>query len=256
MNEILHKLLIICPLVFTAGFVDAIAGGGGIISIPAYLVAGLPSHYTAGCNKFSSSCGTFVATIKYILSGKVKFRIAIYSALGSIAGGYIGASLALIISEPTLRILMLIVLPLVAIFLFFQKKLGIEPIEKELSLFKQSVISIVIGLFIGCYDGLLGPGTGTFLILAFSGILGFDLVLSSGCAKVSNLASNVTSVIVYLIGGKVIFALAIPAALFSMIGGYLGARFAVKRGAKFVRYIMFVVLGLLFVKTAFDFFMK
>ncbi|WMJ23873.1 TSUP family transporter [Paludicola sp. MB14-C6] len=256
MNETLQMLLIICPFVFTAGFVDAVAGGGGIIALPAYLFAGLPAHFAAGCNKFSSSFGTLVATLKYIKSGKVRFRIAIYSAIGAMVGSYIGTSLVLFIKEPILRIMMLVALPLVAVFLLFQKKLGIEPIEKQFSAMKQAIISIVIGLFIGCYDGLLGPGTGTFLILAFSGILGFDLVLSSGCAKVSNLASNITSMIIFLIGGKVLFLLAIPAAACSMFGGYLGARFAVKHGAKFVRYIMFVVLGLLFIKTAYDFFIR
>ena len=101
----------------------------------------------------------------------------------------------------------------------------------------------------GPSSGLIGPGTGTFLIIAFSMVLGIDLVTASGCAKITNLASNITSLMIYLISGKVLFLVAIPAALCSMLGANLGARFAIRGGAKNVRYIMFVVIGLLFIKT-------
>jgi len=255
MNELLKMLLIICPLIFTAGFVDAVAGGGGLISLPAYMLAGLPTHQAAGCNKFSASLGTIVATANYIKSGKVKFRIAIFAAIGAIVGSSMGTALALVISDKLLKGIMMVAIPSVAIFLVTQKNLGKEKEERqeqERSLLSQSIISIVIGLIIGCYDGLIGPGTGTFLMIAFSLILGIDLVTSSGCAKVANLASNLTSAGIYIMGGKVIFMLAIPAAVCSMLGGHLGARFAIKGGSQKVRYIMFVVIGLLFLKTAFD----
>ena len=256
MNELLKMLLIICPLVFTAGFVDAVAGGGGLISLPAYMLAGLPTHQAAGCNKFSASLGTTVATVNYIKSGKVKFRIAIVAAIGAIIGSSMGTNLALLISDKLLKGMMVVIIPVVAIFLVTQKHLGKEDKEEqgeERSLLVQSIISSIIGLVIGCYDGLIGPGTGTFLMIAFSLILRMDLVTSSGCAKVANLASNLTSVIIYTLGGKVIFMLAIPAAICSMLGGYLGSRFAIKGGSQKVRYVMFVVIGLLFVKTAFEF---
>ncbi|MGL4346273.1 MAG: sulfite exporter TauE/SafE family protein [Cellulosilyticaceae bacterium] len=251
--EYLRLLMIICPLVFVAGFVDAIAGGGGIISIPAYLFAGLPAHYAAGCNKFSASLGTVVAAGKYLKSGKVKLRIAVFSAMGAVIGASLGTSLALYVSEQTLKTLLLVALPLVAIFLFTQKNLGKEQSSKVHSIRQQSIYALIIGIVVGGYDGLIGPGTGTFLILAFSSILGLELVTASGCAKVSNLASNITSTIIFVIGGKVIFLIAIPAALCSMTGGYIGARCAIKGGAKYVRYVMFVVLALLFVKTAYEF---
>lgn len=256
MNELLKMLLIICPLIFTAGFVDAVAGGGGLISLPAYMLAGLPTHQAAGCNKFSASLGTVVATINYIKSGKVKFRIAIFAAIGAVVGSSMGTALALIISDKLLKGIMMVAIPLVAIFLVTQKNLGKEKEvqqERVKSLFSQSMISVVIGLVIGCYDGLIGPGTGTFLMIAFSLILGIDLVTSSGCAKVANLASNITSVVIYILGGKVVFMLAIPAAACSMLGGHLGARFAIKGGSQKVRYVMFVVIGLLFFKTALEF---
>ena len=255
MDELLKMLLIICPLIFTAGFVDAVAGGGGLISLPAYMLAGLPTHQAAGCNKFSASLGTIVATANYIKSGKVKLRIAIFAAIGAIVGSSLGTYLALIISDQLLKGIMMIAIPVVALFLITQKNLGNEKKSqnvKERSLLNQSIISISIGLVIGCYDGLIGPGTGTFLMIAFSLILGIDLVTSSGCAKVANLASNITSVIIYILGGKVLFLLAVPAAVCSMLGGHLGSRFAIKGGSQKVRYIMFLVIALLFLKTAFD----
>lgn len=251
--EFIKLIVIICPLVFIAGFVDAIAGGGGIISIPAYLFAGLPAHYAAGCNKFSASLGTVVAAGKYIKSGKVKWRIAIFSAIGAIGGASIGTTLALYVSEGTLKTLLLVALPIVAIFLFTQKNIGDQAVEKKYTSKQVSFYAVGIGLIIGCYDGLIGPGTGTFLILAFSSLLGLELVTSSGCAKVSNLASNLTSVVLFILNGKVIFMIAIPAAVCSMAGGYIGAKWAIKGGAKYVRYVMFLVLGLLFVKTVYEF---
>lgn len=255
MNEVLKMLMIICPLIFTAGFVDAVAGGGGLISLPAYILAGLPTHQAAGCNKFSASLGTVVATVNYIKSGKVKLRIAIFAAMGAIVGSSLGTYLALIISDQLLKGMMMVAIPIVAVFLITQKNLGNEKNVQDLkkrSLLSESIISISIGLVIGCYDGLIGPGTGTFLMIAFSFILGIDLVTSSGCAKVANLASNITSVIIYSLGGKVLFLLAIPAAGCSMLGGYLGSKFAIKGGSQKVRYIMFLVIGLLFLKTALD----
>lgn len=249
MNEVIKTLIIACPLVFLAGFVDAVAGGGGVISLPAYFLAGLPAHIAAGTNKLSAGFGTIIAALKYLKDGKVHIRIAVFSALGSVIGSMIGTSLALLISEQLLKGLMLVAIPLVALFMVTQKGLSKETKEKELSLAWQSIIATVIGLVIGCYDGLIGPGTGTFLILAFSTLLGLELVTSSGCAKVSNLASNITAMIIYIMNGKVLFWLALPAAACAMLGGYTGARFAIKGGAKNVKYVMFLVLGLLFCKT-------
>ena len=249
MNEILKTLLIVCPFIFLAGFVDAVAGGGGVISLPAYLFAGLPVHIAAGTNKLSAGFGTIIAATKYLKDGKVKMRIAVFAAIGAIGGSVIGTNLALFISEGLLKGLMLVAIPLVAIFLVMQKDLGQEATEKEISILKQSILSVGIGLVIGCYDGLIGPGTGTFLILAFSALLGLELVTASGCAKVSNLASNITSMIIYALNGKVLIWLALPAAACAMLGGYAGAHFAIKGGAKNVRYVMFIVLALLFGKT-------
>lgn len=248
MTLTLSTYLIVCPLVFLAGFIDSIAGGGGLVSLPAYLLAGLPAHYALGTNKTAMSVGTFTSAVKYFRAGKIDLKVGAVSAAGSLVGASIGSSLALLISDNILQKIMLGVLPLVALFLLVKKDFGTKAENtKPMSKLRFAVKVSLIGLVIGCYDGLIGPGTGTFLILAFTGFFGFDLVKSSGCAKVANLASNVASLVVFMINGKVIIALAIPAALCAAGGGYLGTKLAISRGSKYVRYMIFAVIGLLFV---------
>jgi uncharacterized membrane protein YfcA len=159
--------LIVCPLVFLAGFIDSVAGGGGLISIPAFLISGLPTHFAVGTNKFVAGIGSLVATGKYLKSGKVILRVALFGALGALLGAFCGTSLALHISENVLRIIIVAVLPFVALFLLLKKNLGDDGAQaKNFSPPVLSAISFAIGFFIGVYDGLVGPGTGTFLILA------------------------------------------------------------------------------------------
>lgn len=253
MPELLRTCLIVCPLVFLAGFVDSVAGGGGIISIPAYLLAGVPTRLALGTNKLVNCFGTGLSVGKYLKNGKVRLRVAVISALGSILGSFVGTRLALLVREQTLRVAVLVALPCVALFLCFNRGFGSEGRERDLSPAASAAVSLAIGLVIGCYDGLIGPGTGTFLILAFTAFLGLDLLTASGCAKVSNLASNITSAIVYIASGNVRYLLALPAVVFCMAGNYLGARYAIRGGSRNVRRVMFLVLGLLFVKVIVDF---
>lgn len=253
MNEYLLQCLIVCPLVFLGGFVDAVAGGGGIITLPAYLLAGLPVHLAAGTNKLVAACGAVTSSVKYLSSGKVLLRVALLSAAGSLVGAGLGSRLALFIPENVLEIMMMVILPLVALFLTFRRDFGMESKVKNLSRPMENGTALAIGFVIGCYDGLIGPGTGTFLILCFSGFLGLDLLVAGGCAKVSNLASNLASTAVYLLSGKIMYTLALPAAICSIAGCYIGARFAIRGGSKRIRKVMFLVLALLLIKMVFDY---
>lgn len=248
MQPTVWTFLIVCSLVFIAGFVDSVAGGGGVISLPAYLIAGLPVKLAAGTNKLANGCGTALACYKYGRSGNIDWRAAIPAGVFSLVGSSIGTSLAVYMNDAVLEVIILAALPLVAVLLFFSKNFGaVEKPPKSKA--KTLVYSSFIGLAIGCYDGLVGPGTGTFLTLAFSMILGYTLLKSSGCAKVANLASNVASLVVYLMHGDVLFSVGIPAMACSMLGNYLGSRFAIKGGSSKIRLVMFVVLGLLFLKV-------
>lgn len=253
MPELLKICLIVCPLIFIGSFVDSVAGGGGIITLPAYLLAGLPMHTAQGTNKLVAIPGSLTASFEYLSSGNVLVRIALLSALGSLAGGALGTQLALFIPENILEIIMMILLPIIAVFLSLNKGFGMKPAEKKLAKPMENGAAVAIGFVIGCYDGLIGPGTGTFLILCFSGILGLDLLVSGGCAKVSNMASNIASGIVFLFNGKAMYSLLLPAAVFSIAGSYFGSKFAIKGGSKRIRSVMFVVLGMLFVKMIYDY---
>lgn len=248
MNVNAWTFVIVCPLIFLAGFVDSIAGGGGVISLPAYLIAGVPIKLAAGTNKFANGCGTALASYKYIKSGNVNWWCALPAAVGSLLGSAAGSSLAVYMPEELLQMVVLTALPLVALMLFFFRDFGSE--EKPPKSNKETVaLSAVIGGAIGLYDGMIGPGTGTFLTIAFSVGLGYTLLKSSGCAKIANLASNVASMVVFFCHGDILFSVGIPAMACSMLGNYMGSRFAIQGGSGKIRRVMFLVLGLLFVKV-------
>ncbi len=255
MDEFLRTCLIVCPLVFLAGFVDSVAGGGGIISLPAYLMAGLPAHLASGTNKLVNGTGALIATTKYLRSGKLRLRPALFAAGAALAGSALGAQLASMISEAALKTIILVVLPCVAVFLVLKKDFGKESAAAERpepDARREAAVSLLIGFFIGCYDGLLGPGTGTFMIICFTAFLSMDLLTASGCSKMANLASNIAAAAVWIAHGHVWWRLALPALVCSILGNYLGALYAIRGGSKKVRGMMFIVLGLLFAKMLYD----
>lgn len=252
MHLTVWTFLIVCPLVFLAGFVDSVAGGGGVISIPAYLLAGIPMKIAAGTNKFANGFGTALACWRYGRSGNIDWLCAIPAAAGSLLGASLGTSVAVYLREDILQLIVLASLPAVAVILIFARNFGTE--EKEAKSKRATLlISLAIGLGVGLYDGLVGPGTGTFLALLFSLGLGYTLVKSSGCAKVANLASNIASMVVFFLHGDILFTVGIPAMICSMLGNFLGAHFAIKGGSGKIRIVMFVVLGLLFLKIGLNF---
>lgn len=251
LNLTLSQFLIVCPLVFLASFVDAVGGGGGLISLPAYLVAGLPAHFASGTNKCSASFGTLLAAVRFWVGKRTSLKAALIAAACAFPGSSLGALLQCRLSEETVRAFMLVAIPLVAIFLLFKRQLPetSRPLAR-----RDYVLCAGIGLVCGLYDGFFGPGTGTILILLFSGVLGMDMVTASGTAKLVNLSSNLAALATFALAGKVLWLLAIPATACSLVGGYLGAAMALHKGARFVRAIMLLVLALLILKLALGFF--
>lgn len=252
MNETVQMLLIICPLVFFAGVVDAVAGGGGLISLPAYLAAGLPPHMAIATNKVSSSCGTLVATLRFMLGRKIHYLSALVSAAAALVGSYFGAQLNMMLEEKYLSYVLIVLLPVIAVFLLCKRDFGERDRAVELTRAKMLIYSVLAGLVVGCYDGFFGPGTGTFLILAYTGLIGFDLVTASGNAKVVNLAANAAALTTYAFSGKVVWLLGLTAALFGIAGNWIGSGLALKKGGKIIRPMFFVVLVLLLVKIIVD----
>ena len=245
--------LIICPLIFFAGFVDSIAGGGGLISLPAYLISGLPVHTSIATNKLSSSMGTLISTVRYAKSGYVSWRLAVFCVAAALIGASLGANLALLIADTLFRFLMLIILPLTALYVMRKKDLFDTANKPVLSFPKLAAFSSAIAFVIGMYDGFYGPGTGTFLILLLTRFAHMDLQHANGLSKVINLTSNIASLTVYLMSGQVIMLLGLVAGAFSILGNYMGSRSFAKRGAAIARPIILFVLLLFFARTILEF---
>ena len=242
----LHMLLIVCPLVFLAGFVDSIGGGGGLISLPAYLFAGLPPHTALATNKLSSSIGTTISAVR--LFRYMDLPLAGACVLCSLLGSSLGSNLALLASDQLIRYMLLPVLPIVAYYVLRKKELNSH--EKEpLSRGKTFLVSMPASFLVGMYDGFYGPGTGTFLILLYTGLARIDLLTASANTKAVNLASNIGALTVFLLNGKVFFALGLPAAACCIAGNYLGSGMVVKNGSRIVRPIILFVLTVLFFKV-------
>ena len=252
MPELLKLCLFICPLIFLGGFVDSVAGGGGLITLPAYLMAGLPVHLAAGTNKVVNGSGSAIASVKYFRSGKIQLRPSLWAAAGALAGASFGARIAMHLSDRVLQGLMLVALPGVAVFLVVKKDFGKDPEERDHIRQYIVLVSLAIGLAVGCYDGIVGPGTGTLLIMAFTALLHMDMVTASGSAKVANVASNVASAVAFILGGQVMWSIVLPAAACSILGNYCGARYAIRGGGQRIRIMIFVVLGMMFVKMLAD----
>lgn len=248
MELTLLTYLIVCPLLFLAGFVDAIGGGGGLISLPAYLLAGLPMHQAIATNKLSSACGTTLATLRFIKNGLVNLKFAIPSVISAVIGSSIGAKLSLLADEGFMEKLLFLVLPIAA-FIVLNKSLFQDKENGSLTLdTKTYLVAIIAALIIGMYDGFYGPGTGTFLIIAFTVWGKMNVSTANAQAKVINLTTNLTSLTIFLLNGQVLFSLGIAGAICNMIGGYLGAGLVMQKGSKIVKPVILFVLFLLFLK--------
>ena len=243
--------LIVCPLVFLAGLIDSVAGGGGLISLPAYMAAGLPLLQAAGTNKLSACLGTVASTTRFVRDRRVDWKAGIFAAFGAFPGSWLGAWLQQHIPQESVRLLMIVAIPLVAVVVLRRKDMAGRCLVAE-SMYRPTALGI--GLLIGFYDGLIGPGTGTFLILMFTMLLGMEAVMASGTAKIVNLTSNVAALFSYLTTQpeNVVFALALPAALCGIAGNWLGASLTVKKGTGFIRGMLLVVLALLLAKMVVD----
>lgn len=242
--------LLVCPLVFLAGFIDSIAGGGGLVSLPAYYLAGLPPALAGGTNKMGAFLGTAVATGKYAAGGHIPWKMGLAAVLGALPGSFLGAQLLQMLPEYYVKLGVLLALPLVAVFVLLNKD-ALRP--RQLVPTRLSFAAcFVIGLLIGIYDGLIGPGTGTFLQLMFVSLIGMEVLMASGAARLVNLCSNIGALASLAAQGQVLYKLALPAAAFGMAGNYLGSTLAIKKGAPFIRLLLMAVLALLMAALLYD----
>lgn len=241
-------LLILCG-VFLASFMDAIAGGGGIISVPTYLLAfhGLPTYFALGTNKLSSGIGTVFSTARFIKNGYVKWSLALPSIAFALVGSMGGTWLQHHTPEVILKYLLLVVLPVVAFVTLRTRTWPDQP--GEIAFAKQAAIVWGASLIIGAYDGYYGPGTGTFLMIIFIRMAKLDTRTAAGNVKVVNLSSNIGSLFTAWRAGYLFWGVGLIAAAASIAGHYIGAGLAIKNGSKIVRPAVVIVLILLTVKV-------
>lgn len=243
----MNILFLLCPIIAFGSFVDAIAGGGGLITLTAYVAVGLSPQTALGNNKFASASGTLVASIQYLRRSQVSLSIGLVATLFSFIGSAIGSALATRYADTYLQYLLVFLVPAIALFMIFKPDFGQAQQKSQLLLY---TLGSVTGLVVGCYDGFFGPGTGMFLTVIFTSVLGMDLLKACGTARIVNLASNVAALAMFLYHGVIDFSIAIPCAVSAVIGGYLGSRLALKVGANVVKPVMLFVLLLLLVKVA------
>lgn len=245
--------LLLAPFIFFGGFVDAIAGGGGIITIPAYLAAGLPANLVLGTNKLSSSLGTIVSTYNYYLRVKGSLRQILPMLVAAIVGSATGARTVLLLDPGFIRWLLIGLIPLTAYLIYKNKKFGAIDNSHELPPEKLRLRLLCISFSIGFYDGFFGPGTGTFLALAFTRFARFDLIKATAYAKYINLTSNLAALVVFLSKSTVAIPLGLALGIVGILGHYLGSKAALHKGQKFIRPMIIVVLAGLMVKVVLDY---
>lgn len=247
------QLLILCPLIFLAAFIDSIAGGGGLISLNSYQAVGIRDQFALGTNKFSSFFGSTIASINFIRTGNVHWVSLVPAVAAALGGSYAGSRLAIGMDARTFSLIMLIATPVVAALVFFKKDYSGHR-EKVKSKAVYVLLGILIGAVVGFYDGFYGPGAGMFMQFGFIMIAGLEVKKACGNARIVNWASNLAALVNFVRFGVVVYEVAVVCALFSIAGNFVGSRLAIKKDVKVVRPAMLVVTGLLFVKIAFDYF--
>lgn len=249
------EIILLCIAAFMAGFVDAIVGGGGLIQTPAGLVL-LPDKPIAtviGSLKIPAFSGTFFAAIQYAKRVQLKWGLLVFMLPIAFVSAASGSWLLTKVSNAFMKPVLLVVLILVALYTYLNKNFGIHS-EKTHSTRRRIIYCLLISAVIGFYDGFIGPGTGSFLVLIFIGLLGFDFLNASAHAKFVNLATNLGSIIFFTAAGKIMFYVAIPMAVCNAIGGILGARMAILKGNKFIKVFFLVVVTGTIIRFAWDIF--
>jgi uncharacterized membrane protein YfcA len=243
MDLLMNQVVLLCLAAFVAGFVDAIVGGGGLIQTPAALVL-LRAHPVAtaiGSLKIPSFSGTFFAARQYIKKVDLNYRLLPIMCILAFFASFGGSQLLTVVSNSFMKPVLLAVLTGVAIYTFMKKDFG-QHQEKDHSPQKELWFAIGLSAVIGFYDGFIGPGAGSFLILAFISLLGFDFLHASAHAKLVNLSTNLGSIILFTLKGKIIWLIALPMAVCNAAGGMIGAKMAIAKGNKFIRILFLVIV--------------
>lgn len=246
-------LTLLCGFAFCAGLIDAAVGGGGLIQIPALfnILPAVPSATLLGTNKLASACGTSLAARSFIGRVAIPWSLVLPAAFSAFAMAFLGAAAVSAVPTAVLRPLVLVLIVAMALYTFFKKDFG--AVRRPLSVgWRERLLSLLVGGAIGFYDGLFGPGTGSFLIFLFIRCFAFDFLQASASAKLVNLATNIAALCFFVPTGKVLYGVAAPMALSNMVGAWVGTRIAMKRGTAFIRMLFLCLLAILIVKLGYD----
>jgi uncharacterized protein len=250
-------LVFLCATALVAGLLDAVAGGGGLVQIPA-LFSAMPNAAPAtvfGTNKLSSIFGTGSAALRYSHNVRIRWNAVLPAAITAFIFSYLGALTVSSIPAEFMRALVLPLLVVVAVYTFFKKDLGSvhAPLHEGA---KEKFLAIALGAAIGFYDGFFGPGTGSFLVFLFVRYFGFDFLRASAAAKVVNVGTNFAALLYFMPSGNLIWQVGLLMAAFNVAGSLLGTRLAIRHGSGFVRQMFLLVVGALILKFGFDTFLK
>ncbi|BFM25324.1 TSUP family transporter [Microbacterium sp. che218] len=238
-----------------AGWVDAVVGGGGLIQLPALVIAvpkDVATPFILGTNKLSSFFGTLSASWVYLRKIKVQLVLLAPLVIGAFAGSTVGAALSRYVPREVLTPIVLVAVVAVGLYTLFKPKMGLHHEPRHTAARAIAWRAAAIGLAVGFYDGILGPGTGSFFVILIVGVLGYGFLQASVNAKIANLTTNLAALAVYGVHGEVILVLGLAMAVLNVTGGFIGAHMATRRGSGFVRIVFLVTLSLLIVKLAWD----
>jgi uncharacterized protein len=246
------EVVTLCVFAFLAGLVDAVAGGGGLIQVPALFAVfpSLPPPILLGTNKFSAITGTTIATLRYGWSVPIQWRAVLPAAALAGIGAVLGAKAVTLIDPVVLRPLLLVLLVSMAVYTLSRPKLGESRDPAPIRQGSASFLSLCA--IFGFYDGFFGPGAGSVMMFALVRWFGYDFLRAAATTKVLNLATNFGALVLFVVTGNVLYAVALPMAVLNVTGGFLGAHFAIRRGSRFIRTVFLVVVMALTVKVFVD----
>lgn len=239
--NILHFALL-CVVGFFASMVDAIAGGGGIISLPAYLVFGIKPQMALGTNKFSGTASSLTSSFQYFRFRKTNFSLLKYLIPWSLLGSSLGVFVVLNIDQNKLRLILIVLIVSIGFYSLFSRKMGESNLYKGFSL-RTLFWGSFFAFLLGFYDGFFGPGTGSFLLFLFVKLFHFDFLHATGNAKVLNFISNITSLFLFALNGKIVYLYAIPVSIFMIFGAICGSKIAFIQGVKIIKPL-FVIMSI------------
>lgn len=236
---------------FFAGIIDAVCGGGGLLSMPMFMAVGFPAHMVTGTNQCSIFFGAATSLARYMKGGHIHWPTALITGPLAVLGAFLGARLNLIMPERILEIIMIALIPVVTLVILLKPSFGEENRVETLSGARKAFAALFIGLVIGAYQGFYGAGSGAFFLLGFAILCRLDLTTASGNTKFVAFCANVSSASTFALSGMVVWPAVVLATVFNVMGSYLGAGLAMKRGAKIIRPMFLLVLALLFVRLLF-----